>query len=233
MREMDKAINLAPAIADTAGIAEHLEFDSFGTANALTGKSYKEDTETESLGVALHLASGNKKRAALTAADDTLLCNDLDNYIRIISEEGFAEVLRMPFDGKGVGEGCKETFYVFWHTAGLLLSFDTFGGERVNGGHIYFNWRSKTDSFWPRHGSGSGCKKDHSVFTGHIDCREALRFRLRELREGGEFLSPWIEQPFLWLLHYADTKAEGYNYGTINADRLALLPPEVRACVGA
>ncbi len=220
-------INLAPVLGE-ASIAEHLEFDALHVAGQLTGNSYKDDPETETIGLALHMRSVSRKRAALTASDDTDLSTALDRYIRIISEEGFREVLRIPFDGRGVGEGNKETFFVFWHDSGVLLNFDTFGGDRVNSGHLTCNWRGLSGR-WPR--SFTGHQKEGGIFVGHIDCREALRFRLRELREGGEFLCPWVECPWLWLLHYADTEIDGYDYRAINQERLAMLPEDIRAAI--
>jgi len=63
---------------------------------------------------------------------------------------------------------------------------------------------------------------------GGGDCREALKYNIEQLELNGSFVKPWVERPFLWLLHYMDTKVEGYRYEKINAERIAMLPEEVR-----
>ena len=70
-----------------------------------------------------------------------------------------------------------------------------------------------------------------SVWSGNHDCREALKFNMTGLAENGRFLKKWIDRPFLWLCHYADTKVEGYSYEAINAEKIAKLPEHVRKAI--
>ena len=42
------------------------------------------------------------------------------------------------------------------------------------------------------------------VWIGDNDVREGLAFRLEQMRSGGQFVTPWIERPFLWLLNYTE-----------------------------
>jgi hypothetical protein len=35
----------------------------------------------------------------------------------------------------------------------------------------------------------------------------------------------------MWLLHYMDTKVKGYDYKAITADRIAMLPEDVRTAI--
>ena len=37
----------------------------------------------------------------------------------------------------------------------------------------------------------------------------------------------------MWLLTYMDTEVDGYDYAAINARRIADLPADVRAAIGA
>lgn len=71
------------------------------------------------------------------------------------------------------------------------------------------------------------------VWVGDHDCREALKMNVTNLIHNGVFLAKWKKSPFLWLLHYMDTKTEGYDYEKINAERIAMLPEYVRNAINA
>jgi hypothetical protein len=44
-------------------------------------------------------------------------------------------------------------------------------------------------------------------------------------------MKKWIRQPFLWLLHYGDTKVAGYDFDEINQQRIAMFPTEVQEAI--
>ena len=69
------------------------------------------------------------------------------------------------------------------------------------------------------------------IKSGHSDGREALRHGLAKLEKAGEILPVWVDRPFLWLLHYGDTKIPGYNYEAINNERIAMMPEWVREMI--
>lgn len=69
------------------------------------------------------------------------------------------------------------------------------------------------------------------IWSGNHDCREALKFKINRLAENGTFVAKWKKQPFLWLLHYMDTKNEDYNYKVINEERIAMLPVDVQELI--
>lgn len=85
-------------------------------------------------------------------------------------------------------------------------------------------WDSKVKSYLADHPT-------IMIWSGDHDCREALKFNINRLAENGTFLKKWNEQPFLWLLHYMDTKKEGYNYKSINEERIAMLPIDVQELI--
>jgi hypothetical protein len=216
-------------------LRELLSRDPLAIAEDLTGKSYKEDDQAMRLGVALAFTHGAAKREALQATRDTHHGTALQEYLEIVHEEGFRECLALPFKGTGWGDSCDETFYVFWHPDGVLLKFDTFNGDRVNGGDFLYN-RVPNKPGWPSHqiissGGFYELPDKTMVWIGGHDCREALRLNLRGLRENGRLLSPWVKRPFLWLLHYMDTKDPAYNYKAITEARIAMLPDDVRAAI--
>lgn len=210
-----------------------LNFDALDAAEVVTGKSYKDDEKTANMGLFLHAAAGKAKAEMLTAAGDTSLRNGLADYLRIIAAEGFEQMLRLPFTAKGYRDepDRAEELHVHYHRAdGILLVFDTYRTNGVNGGHFFYNWRRKEGGSFGVVSSGHG--RPDGIWAGHHDCREALRYHIRRLREEGSFVTPWVERPFLWLLHHGDTKVEGYNYKAINAERIAMLPEDVRAALG-
>lgn len=222
--------------------ADLLAYDPFSAAEQMTGCEYKDDEETAALGMLLTMAHGEQKKAHLMELDDTVLSNDLDRYVRIITEMGFEQVLRLPFDGKLFDEAPRhEHYFIFAHRQhGLLLAFDTFDSDRVNGGKVYYCWRSKPDldcaSRYGLTSSGHYVNYDSpdKYWVGDHDCREALRYKMQRLEDHGTFLSPWPSDnnQFLWLLHYMDSKQEGYDYEAINKERIAMLPQWVQEMIG-
>ena len=111
------------------------------------------------------------------------------------------------------------------------MCFDTYHTKDVNSGHIYYNWAPNlTDKEWFNYTSSGKLHKDKDVYIGSHDAREALRYHITMLREHGTFINPWIERPFLWLLHYADTKGE-YDYEAINKARIDCLPDYVKQAI--
>jgi hypothetical protein len=201
------------------------------------------DSAQQGMSLLLAMDLNKKKSDALGAADDTQFSNPLDRYCRIVSEEGFSLVYREPFtcDGK------RDSLNVFWHPDGILLEFDTYGGDRVNSGHLYYNWKPKNPEEWRTCGSvlSSGGWRSKSrdaamsdwVWAGYHDCREALRLRLRELRRLGTFVSPWQYDPMFNLWHYGDT--HGINCDLkqlerlkgLTAKRVSMLPKHVQESV--
>lgn len=69
------------------------------------------------------------------------------------------------------------------------------------------------------------------VWVGDHDCREAVKTNILGLIDNGVFLPKWKKRPFLWLLHYMDTKTEGYDYEAITNERIAMLPEDVRKAI--
>lgn len=170
-----------------------------------------------------------EKEAALKVRDDTCFSNSLADYQRIISDIGFRKVLTVLFDSTS---GRQEQYFIYFRdNGGILLSFDTFGGN-VNGGKFYYNWRTKSgEPCWPIGILSSGSRRG-DAWAGDHDCREAVRHHIGCLEESGSFVTPWKHRPFLWLLHHMDTKERDlkeikYDYKAITEERIALLPDDV------
>lgn len=208
-------------------LEERLAFDSLQAAEDIMGKSYKEDESVVGLGMLMMFENNARKKALLQANGDSCFSNSVADYLQIIRNEGFEKVFETPVEPNPHTDG--DTYFIFWHPDGILLSFDTYNGK-VNGGKFYYNW--KPSGSWKeccRYISSGGFKGD--AWVGDHDCREAIRHNIRNLRENGEFLPIWAERPFLWLLHYMDSKAEGYDYKAITESRIALLPKYVQTAI--
>jgi hypothetical protein len=212
-------------------IGPRLRFDGLAEAERVTGTSYKESRGTQLLGMALHIAGNERKSAALRAAGDSCFGTTIEEYHQIIKRLGFLQVLNIPFT-------CRENteaFQIWWHdTDAILLAFDTYGGKSVNGGKFYYNVKLPFASCEIR-SSGHFLEFDEKakegIWSGDHDCREAIRYHVERLREEGDFVNPWKERPFIWLLHHGDTKVEGYDYKAINSERIAMLPENVRTAI--
>ena len=207
-------------------IANVLSYDALAEAERITGASYKEDDETMRLGVGMHMQQTERKRALLALHGDTLLTNDHDRYTEVLREEGFRKVLDEPFSGKVL-----ESFQVWWHEDGLMLTFDTFGGGHINSAKLLFNWRAPNEErAWPPVPI-SGHVTEGGVAIAGVDAREALRLKIFRLRQAGSFVRPWVERPFMWLLGYEEAKSPGGP--DRREERIARLPKDIQEAIGA
>lgn len=68
------------------------------------------------------------------------------------------------------------------------------------------------------------------IWSGHNDCREAIKHTINSMVEEGDFLPKWKNQPFLWLLHHSDDKNHE-NYKEINEKKIALLPLDIQEII--
>ena len=210
-------------------LKSRLAMDALQVAEDLTGTSYKEDESTVWLGMALMQENGKRKAELLTAQLDSTFSNKLDYYERVLADEGFSKVFEMeiPHDPADKKE-YHDRYFIYWHPDGLLLSFDSYWGDSVNGGNIYFNFKmNDPQEFYHLNIPVGSC----NGVADSIDCREAIRYYLGKMRENGTFLPVWEKRPFLWLLHYMDTKTEGYDYKAITESRIAQLPEYVRNAI--
>lgn len=217
-----------------------LEFDPIDDAERKTGQSYKTSKFTAALGFISHLEHTANKHTVLAQLDDTSMATPLPDYLRIVKEIGFETVYHESFLYKKYGHTDEQ--YIMWRN-GVLLSFDTWHGNKVNGGNFYYNWRYNVEKYWEYTSSGH-IHKTENVYVGHHDCREAIRFHIRKLEENGSFLPVWIETVRPWLINYNDShKVEelyGDNwtlrmkeYDRINKEKIERLPKNIQEAINA
>lgn len=138
----------------TTAVAKKLiAIDPLLEAEKMTGKSYKNDDETNRLGFVMHIGKNKALDAVLTKLDDVKYRDSITEYTRKMKNYGFELALELPFKS----EHCTEHLYIMFHRKNsLLLVFDSYtvtdhdgsyarSGNQVpppsiNGGHIYFNW---------------------------------------------------------------------------------------------
>jgi len=230
-------------------IQNALSFDSLSEAEKLTGRSYKNDDTVTWLGIGLTQQNSADRQRLLEETDDTTFSNDLERYLRIVTDEGFELLLRDEFECVlDPQQPRQEAFYVLFSRAeGLLMEFNTFGDNHVNGGKFYYNWKPAWDIndrsvLWPQGLLSSGGYQklpDGSyIWAGDHDCREAVRFHLRRLRQHGTFVTPWVKRPYFSLLNYTERRqspkqwpASGEYAKSITEARLLRLPEDVQAAL--
>lgn len=207
--------------------------DALAETEELTGASYKESEFTMQLGLLNHLeATADKERAMLATGDTAFSCS-LSYYMSVAESIGFKTVLEVPFTTKSAWDerARNEKLFVLWRD-GILLVFDTYNTDGVNGGNFYYNWQGSREKHFNVLSSGGPARNDLSIWVGHHDCREGLKFHIRQLEAHGRLLPKWVERPFMWLLHHGDTaNNKPYDYKAINTERIALLPREVREAI--
>lgn len=201
------------------------------------------------------------KNELLAKRDDTLMRNDLDRYVRIITELGFEKVLVVPFKSVRYGEDGQfnEELHFWAHRDGILLRFDTYETTRVNASSFYYAWKDNGDKrdtrvlssghwIFPTGLAEGDQIPDDAYWYGDHDGREAIRHYTGLLRKHGSFFPVWPKQQhpyYIWCCHHADLKdrstaysqyeyqTKEYNDAMANAQsRLTLLPDWVQQMIG-
>jgi len=219
----------------TADLHSLLRTDALAEAERVTGESYKDDAATASLGFLMHLGLSERKETALKAAADSWFGMDLASTLALYADLGFEEVLCDQFIGRSWSDepAPDETYRILWHPKGILATVESYNATGRNATKIYYNVAiaDAADHQWASRISSGHMAKDANVYIGDHDAREGVRNAIRRWEEVGEFLPVWIERPFLWLLTYTDTDADGYDYPAINASRIARLPQHVQDAI--
>ena len=202
-----------------ADFDQPLDFDPLAAAERLTGSSYKESPGTASLGIN---GSGTSSKVCLRPTTTTF-----EGYLSMLDSLGFKELL------SGAIAGTEDRWVIYWRDGVLIFSDSYRSGKNLNAGNAYFNYRpnSSESSYFQEF---SGCQvldNTGEVWVGSIDVRQGLRHRLTTMEQNGQLLSVWVEQPFLWLLHYQDTKTPGYSYQDINNSRVSQLPVGIQKAI--
>jgi len=200
---------------------KYLDFDALLEAEKVTGKSYKEDSATQNLGLLLHVQASRAKRNHLKSRNDTYYSIHWAEFKTICSQNGFTTLLQDNFVGEG---GKYEDEFFIAHRGGIVLKAESFQGVHTNSATVYFNAKANGDdkSYCPKHFSGhqiyigqypdargfapSGAALDQFVYVGYLSGLEGIISNLDDLEDHCQILLPWIESPFMYLLTYQESR---------------------------
>jgi len=171
---------------------------------------------------------------------------NIKDVLTEIEQFGFRQVLDIPFMNDE-GTKCDHLYIYFHYEHGIVLQFDTYGGDRVNGGNYYYQWMPENGKPCNSYAfSSGGWEKvdDKYVWEGHGDCREGMFESIRELAHDGKFITPWVKTSGIfgptfvhWMDHHSDgTWDEGYKLyeealKVKTPERFKLLPSEVQSAI--
>lgn len=212
MKELDDQIKAA------------LSFDPIAVAEELTGKSTKDSDEPAWVGLGLQMGLNKHKEELLKLNDDTHFGITIPEFQRLLGRMRFTMILE---DAIPKGEYSEGDFYrIYWHEVdGILISFDSFNGDKcINGGNVYLCFRGPR---WNLPSCSHGNLEGDVDYVGH-DIREGLRHFLNAVRATGQIVPNWPRKPWLWLLHYMDTKTKDYDHDSITMGRIKRLPKSVQ-----
>lgn len=215
-------------------IDELFGIDPIYLVEKVTGTSASSNIE---LALGLQLMKNDLLSKALEEAGDVdSFRQDLSQYISTLERGGFKQGLVMDVPRT------RDKFYIYWRD-GIIIAFDSYRDNTVvNGGSMYLNYQfdRNSEDGW---GALSGCShgplrgkvEEGDIITRQVskDCRQGLFNTLNKMQTGGTILPTWKQSPFLWFLHYMDTKVDGYDYNEINRERISLLPKEVQLVIGS
>jgi hypothetical protein len=135
----------------------------------------------------------------------------VNEFVQHVESIGFEKVLQIPFIGHDKHD---ENFFVYFHRKyGIVLAFDTFSGDHVNGGYYYYQWKSFVgfdDEKFTNDGLSSGGWREINgewIWEGHGGCRENMDEDITMLLQHGTFITPWVKHDGIFkptFVHYGD-----------------------------
>jgi hypothetical protein len=207
-----------------------LSFDGLRAAEKVSGKTYKEDEPTAMLGMFMSIDNNKKLAEQLKARSDTHFGVKYPWFLKRLAEEGFEEAAKYP-------AGDTDTLYVHVkRDEGLVIVWDTYG-DGINIGNVMFNleFNECEKDTWLSKCSGGFARcvdKSRRIYVGDYDIREALFYKLNEMRRVGKFLPVWVERPWKKILSYVDWKMARADYKALHEQRMAALPTWLKNIMG-
>jgi len=218
-----------------------MRFDPRRAAEELTGKSYKDDEETEWMGTTLHLAHVQNTRKLMQAAGDSHYNMPAVEFQHIVQTHGFELVGEELVES----DSCWLYWHAYWRTPGqlLLCEYSHWKGESerysmsVNNAKCHYNWRPKPEvvkkaDMWDLTSSGGFHMRDEydgePIWIGDHDAREGIITSLNNLAANGEFIEPWVETGHLWAIVGNLESPQGYDH---SFDYIGVTVSRLRRCL--
>lgn len=233
--------------------------DPFREAELITGKSYKECTETEAIGVLLHIQTQAIKKQLLESMNDTHHGINPQTFRDLLCARGFSCVFCEYYP-----ESNHTYLEVWWQSEkNILLHFTTFrfeptSEERLNGGTFHYVRKFATDNEgkFPKdfYSESGGCDDPNGetlrfqdlwinkelYHSGWSDCREGMFHKIELLEKEASWVKPWPKlKPgnMLYICHYSKYKDMGWpetsDILTSETERVLFqLPKEVQDAIG-
>lgn len=208
-----------------------MNFDAFGEAAKITGKSRRNDPETKILGTVLSRENLKLREESLIAHGDTHHSINFEDACKVYEKHGFKTIYEEQFtNNRGLASGVVDTFKIMWRDGILLTCESYWGGLDQNSSTMYYNWvltnkeRKITDfldggSFFDTE-LGEGLAGFHGA-------RSGFAYKLSKMEENGTFLSTWAKNPIVFLYNYSE-----HEHGIESTKwKLPLLPTEVQEAI--
>lgn len=170
------------------------------------------------------------KEDVFSVLGDTFFRMSCDACADLLRREGFEKVYHERHGDM------NDAYEIWWHDAGLLVTFESYDCKHVNSLQVYYNWVPTSLDNAYRYTSSGGFEEmadGTKVWAGYYDGREGLLTHLKQLREHGYFLAHWYSQPFLWFLNYSESKEKDREYKAINKLKYVVLPSRVQWAIGS
>jgi len=132
-----------------------------------------EKKDVQALGFFAHIEKCKVMNHLMDITDDTKFNNTLKDYTRKIEDFGFVKVYEKAFYilDRDTGKRKRDRHFIYFHYEySILLNFDTYRNESVNGGTFYYNW-SPNDVEAKRVCTSSGCMIE-GQYDDDFDCIE-------------------------------------------------------------
>jgi len=182
-----------------------LSTDGIRQAEAVTGKSYKEDEQTSALSFLLHMEAGRTKKKALKARGDTYRNQPFSEHCALVEGYGFELVFEESYQND---QGHPEWLRLYCHREKALLydvhtynaPYEGDGGRewpQASGGSLHACVQLNGEPYVPVRGGGWNPVQSQWDILGPVGYitlygDEALLHKLRQIDESKcDFVSPW------------------------------------------
>lgn len=214
---------------DRKALQKILDFDPIKVAK----ECFENQDKADSLGFTLNYLKSNIIKKEMKERGDTYHGMSLIDFRKVMIDNEFKLIYEEEFEHKSCNTIYKDIQMIYWNDEGLLVVADSYWNQKsINSGYLYYNWTSNILNVsevltLDLTSNGHFIQKDPPMWSGSYDLREALIYHIENLKTYGDFLCPWVETPYLWLLHYVDTESRNYSVVEIGKRKLSKINRDI------